>query len=281
MRSLLFLMFSSLGTVLATTAYGADNERFAVYYSDQLPIERFSQYQLLVFDRQHHPLLQPLAEEGKVLLGYVSLGEIEESSPYYMMLKRNNLVLQENKNWKGSHFIDVRNPLWQKVVIEEIIPAVLRDGFDGVFFDTLDSPLELERKNPTRYAGIRDASVRLIKAVRMHYPSLKIMVNRAYPILPDIAPSIEMALGESMLGEYDFAKKAYIHNDEKLYTQQVQWLTQAREFNPNLKIYTLDYADTKNPQAIAEIYRRQREYGFIPYVASVELDDLVDAPPGV
>jgi uncharacterized protein (TIGR01370 family) len=278
MRSMLFLMFSSLGTVLASTAYGANYEKFAVYYSDQAPVERFTPYQVLVLDSRHHPVLQPLTEKGKLLLGYISLGEAEKTSPYYTLLKKNGLLLNENKNWKGSFFVDLRQPLWQKMVLEDMIPLVLRDGFDGVFFDTLDSPIELERAHPQQYKGMKEAAVHLIEAVRTQYPQLKIMVNRAYPILPQVASDIDMALGESMLGEYDFDKKTYVKVQEPLYREQVQWLQEAQQKNNRLKIYTLDYADTKNSKAIKDIYRQQRTNGFIPYVASVGLDELVDEP---
>jgi len=278
MRSIVFLAFSSFGTVFAASSYGDSNEKFAIYYSDKAPVERFSHYQLLVLDRTYHPSLAELSEDGKMLLGYISLGEIEETSPYYRALKSSHLLLQENKNWKGSHFVDLRDPLWQQIVIEEIIPDALRQGFKGVFFDTLDSPLEMERSNPATYRGMSDAAVHLIQAIRMHYPNLKIMVNRAYPILPRIAPDIDMVLGESVAGDYNFEKKKYERVQPALYRQQVQWLQDAKQQNPQLRIYTLDYADSRDRKSIAEFYRLQRANGFIPYVASVGLDELVDEP---
>ncbi len=276
MRSLLFLAFSSFGTVFGSSAYGGGNENFAIYYSDKAPIERFNHYKLLVLDRIHHPSLQELSEDSKLLLGYISLGEIKQTDPYYDALKQNHLVLQENKNWKGSYVIDLRNPLWQKIVIEEIIPDVLRQGFNGVFFDTLDSPLELENSNPEKYKGMNDAAVHIIQAVRENYPLLKIMVNRSYAILPRIVFDINMVLGESVAGEYDFAKRNYIRVKPALYQQQIQWLQEAKRKDPGLQVYTLDYADTRDNKAVAEIYRLQRANGFIPYVTSVGLDELGD-----
>lgn len=278
MRSILFLAFSSIGTVVAASSYGDHNEKFAIYYSDKAPVERFNQYQLLVLDRQYHPPLKELSDNGKLLLGYISLGEIEQISPYFSLLKQRRLTLQENENWKGSYYIDLRNPLWQKIVIEEIIPNMMQQGFEGAFFDTLDSPLELERSNPARYRGMSDAAVHLIQAVRMNYPDLKIMINRAYPILPRIAFDIDMVLGESVAGEYDFDKKSYVPVEPSLYQLQVEWLQDIKQKNPQLQIYTLDYANTHDKKAVAALYRLQRANGFIPYVASVGLDELVDEP---
>lgn len=260
-------------------AAGEETGRFAVYYSDKATFEHFAPYRLLVLDSLYHPPLRPLSEQGKLLLGYVSLGEAEEHRPYFAMLKNSKLLLTENRHWKGSHIVNLRDAAWTKRVIEEIIPSVLRQGFDGVFFDTLDSPLEMERAYPKQYKGMKESAVHLIRAVRLHYPSIKIMVNRAYPLLPEIAPHIDMVLGESVYGDYDFDKKQYRRVEEPLYRQQVQWLQEARKYNPKLAVYTLDYADRDDRAAIAEIYRVQRANGFTPYVATIGLDDLVDEPP--
>lgn len=278
MRTILFLVFSALGTTLGVSAYGADNEKFIVYYSDQVPVWRLNNYHLLVLDAIHHPPLRALAEDNKSLLGYISLGEIEKTSPYFKELKKEKIVLNENPNWKGSYTVDIRSPVWQRIVLEERIPALLREGFNGVFFDTLDSPLELERAEPGRYTGMKEATRELMQAIKMHYPSLRIMVNRGYAVLPQIAPYIDMVLGESTFSEYDFASKKYVRVTPFLYRQQVKWLRDVRTSNPDLKIYTLDYADTENKDEITEIYRQQRSFGFIPYVASVELDEVIEEP---
>ena len=46
--------------------------------------------------------------------------------------------------------------------VEEIVPAVIRQGFDGVFLDTLDNPIDLEDKNKEKFAGMSDAAAHLI-----------------------------------------------------------------------------------------------------------------------
>ncbi len=190
------------------------------------------------------------------------------------MLKKNGVLLKENENWKGSYGVDIRDPLWQKIVLEEIIPGLLRQGFDGIFFDTLDSPIELERANPKLYKGMNDAALQIIQAVRRNYPSIKIMVNRAYTILPKIAPYIDMELGESVYSSYDFSKKSYGKVEKELYLLQVKWLQEAKSRNPNLKIYTLDYADKNDGKRIADIYRVQLANGFNPYVTSIGLNEI-------
>jgi len=261
-----------------STRAAAADERFAVYYSDQASAEDFAPYHLIILDSEHHPLIQPLLDQGKNILGYISLGEVKETDPYFARLKQENMVLAENPNWKGSHAIDLRNPLWTKKVIEDLIPPLLREGFNGVFFDTLDNSINLEDTDPQKFKGMRDGVVRLLETVRMHYPNIVIMVNRAYPLLPRIAPLIDKELGESVYADYNFETKKYGKVDSDTYNQQLKWLKDARAKNPKLEIYTLDYADPDNSSAIADIYKTERNNGFIPYVATVELDRLVSEP---
>lgn len=274
-KSLFVFLLSSL--LMTSHAASANEERYAVYYSDKAPISAFGPYQTLVLDARYHPPLQPLKEQGKLLLGYISLGEVDKDSPWFRAMKEQGLLLNRNENWDSST-VDIRSSVWQRAVIEDLIPAVLREGFDGIFFDTLDSPLDLERRKPERYAGMEEAAVQLVQAVRMHYPELRIMVNRAYPILPRLAPVIDMALGESVYADYDFERQSYSRVPPPLYHQQVEWLQQAKAINPNLKVYTLDYAKPSQRQKIAKIYRIQRENGFIPYVATIKLNRLVPEP---
>ena len=282
MRSIFIVAFLVLLAEPVVAAPTAENEKekdkFVVYYADKAPLKDFKPYQLAVLDSDHHPDLQPLKEEGKVLLGYVTLGEVNKNSPSYIPLKNHNLILQENPNWKDSYFVDIRDPLWAKIVLEEIVPAALRQGFDGVFLDTLDNPIDLEQKNHEKYAGMTDAAAHLVEAIRLHYPSAKIMMNRAYVLLPKVGGSIDMELGESVYAEYSFDKKTYGLVGAENYQKQVQLLQDAKQKNSNLKIYSLDYADPSDYSTIKSIYKTERANGFIPYVATQGLDKIIVEP---
>jgi endo-alpha-1,4-polygalactosaminidase (GH114 family) len=162
--------------------------------------------------------------------------------------------------------------------LEELIPSVLRQGFDGVFLDTLDNPLDLEEQSPKRYAGMTDAAAHLVQAIHMHYPSIKIMMNRGYGLLPKVGDSITMELGESMYTDYNFDKKIYEKVQASSYQEQVDLLKKAQQANPHLKIYTLDYANPSDTPVLLDIYKTERANGFIPYVATIGLDQLVEEP---
>lgn len=251
---------------------------WAVYYADKEPVKAFEPYRLLVLDSKHHPPLRALKDRGKTLLGYISLGEVEQHRPWYERVKGWGLLSQENPNWPGSFYVDVRDKRWVTLVVEELVPGILRQGFDGIFLDTLDNPPHLERTDAKRWAGMTEGAARLVRAIRTNWPRIRIMQNRAYEILPDVAPALDYTLGESVYAGWDFAaRKPHLQTEED-YRFQVAALTGAKRINPALGLYSLDYWDPADAEGIRRIYALQRANGFAPYVSVVDLDRLVPEP---
>ncbi|SMH35934.1 endo alpha-1,4 polygalactosaminidase [Azospirillum agricola] len=232
-----------------------------------------------MLDSRTHPPLRPLKDRGKTLLGYISVGEVETHRPWFGLVKGWGILDQENPNWPGSFYVDVRDRRWVKLVVEGLVPALLRSGFDGVFLDTLDNPPHLERTDPKRWAGMTGGAARLVGAIRRNWPQIRVMQNRAYEILPQTARSIDFALGESVYAGWDFAaKRPHLQSDED-YRFQVEALKEAKALNPVLGLFSLDYWDPADTAGVRAIYARQRANGFSPYVSVVELDRLVAEPP--
>jgi uncharacterized protein (TIGR01370 family) len=253
-------------------------QSFAVYYSDEASSSDFSGFDLLVLDSEYHPDLNTLADRGKTLLGYISLGEVEKIRPYFDEVRNEGILLQENPYWKGSYFVDVRDPRWTSRVIERLIPRILAKGFQGLFLDTLDNPAHLEETDPVRFKGMVSSAARLVKTIRYHYPTIKIMLNRAFEILPQVDSEVDLVLGESILADYDFNSSRYVRVPQGTYRGAVELLKKARERSPRLQILTLDYWDPSDREGIIDIYKEQRRNGFIPYVATVELDKVIPEP---
>lgn len=265
--------------MLARTTREEKAYRWAVFYAAETAFETLGPFDLLVFDRTSHPPLEPLIDAGKTVYGYISLGEMNRQRDEFARLQAWGILGEENPNWEGSHFIDVRDTRWVALVIEEMVPAILQRGFRGLFLDTLDNPVELERRDPVGNAGMTKAAARMIKALKLHWPDVPIILNRGYGLLDRVAFDIDHVLGESVYADYDFSTKTYQKVPTALYQEQVDILKRAQEMNPDLSVLTLDYWDPADTETIAEIYRVQRGNGFSPYVATVELDRIVPAPP--
>ena len=256
----------------------AADERWVVVYTEKPAIAEFRDYGLVVLDSLHHPPIRPLLEQKKTVIGYISLGEVENYRDYYKAVEKEGILYEKNPNWPDSRYIDVRDTRWTRRVIEELVPRLLHKGFQGIFIDTLDNPADLERRDPVKFKGMTEAAANLVKAIRRHYPRIYIMLNRSYEILPAVDGQIDAALGESVFTEIDFEKKTYRLAEPKVYRLQVQWLKEAQARQPKLKVYTLDYWPPTDAAGIARIYAEQRKNGFIPYVSVKELDRVLKEP---
>jgi uncharacterized protein (TIGR01370 family) len=276
-------MGHSLAALLAVlagrvAAASAADERWVVVYSEKPAIAEFRDYGLVVLDSIHHPPIRPLLEQKKTVIGYISLGEVENYRDYYKAVEKEGILYEKNPNWPDSRYVDVRDVRWTRRVVEDLIPRLLHKGFQGIFIDTLDNPADLERRDPVKFKGMTEAAANLVRAIRRHYPRMYIMLNRSYEILPAVETMIDSVLGESVFTEIDFEKKSYRLADAKTYQLQVKWLKEAKARRPRLKVYTLDYWPPTDKAGIARIYAEQRKNGFIPYVSVKDLDRVFKEP---
>lgn len=253
-------------------------DNFAVYYAASAASKELASYDLLVLDSDIHPDLTILNDRGVTLFGYISLGEVENHRGHFEWAQEQGLLLHENQYWENSYFVDVRNLAWTQHVIEHLVPKILAKGFHGLFLDTLDNPPHLERTDNDRFAGMTSAAANLVLAIRHHYPDVPMFLNRAYELLPLVAGAIQMELGESVFADYNFETDTYQLVDPATYKQQIEMLKAATQINPELQILTLDYWDPNDLQGIRAIYAEQRKNGFIPYVATIDLDRLIPEP---
>ena len=266
-----------LGGLAAKTTV-AQAERWLVYYSNTEPTRTFNPYSLLILDGRYHPPLRPLAESGKTLVGYLSLGEAAKDYTYFGALQSEGLLVRPSSTWQGNYYIDIRDPRWRARVCESIIPEILARGFHGLFLDTLDNALHLEQTDPAKYKGMNEAGAQLISAIRCRFPKILLVLNRAYTLLDTVVTDIDVALGESVYATFDFQRKKYCLVDAGLYKTQVTMLQAAVRKRPGLRIFTLDYWDPSDAEGIARIYKEQRSNGFSPYVATIDLTRIVNEP---
>lgn len=253
-------------------------KKWAIYFAENLPNEVFKPYSPVVLEPDQHPDLAILLESGKMVLGYLSLGEVSKDRHYYSEVKKEGLLLETNKNWPDSRMVDVRNPLWTSRVIEELIPSILFSRFSGVFLDTVDNPSYLEEKEPEKYKGMKKGIVQLIKTIRLHYPQMPIMMNRGFAILKDVANEIDMVLAENILVDHNIAEGKSRFVSEEQYQKVVKELKEAQKINPELEIFTLDYWDPNDTETVKKIYEIQRESGFYPYVSTLHLNQIIPEP---
>ena len=277
MRAGVRLLVAFLACATAVAGRAETYEPWVAYYGDALTANAFFDYRLVVFDADRHPPVAPLARRGIVVLGYISAGEIESHRGDFEDARRHGYVLAENPAWPGSFSVDVRDPRWQDR-IERIAQRILEHGFSGFFLDTLDDAAELEREEPRKNEGMTLAAAGLIKRLRARFPSAHIMLNRGFELYRFVAAEIDFILAESIRTDYSSDRKTFRYAPDRDYRDYVLRLDEARRLNPRLVVMTLDYWRPDDEDGIKRIYAEQRAHGFLPYVATPELDRVIAEP---
>lgn len=275
-----FLSFYSLITGLLFSHGYADEppKRWVVHYGENLPVEDYKDYSVIVLEPDQRPPINLLLEQGKTVLGYISLGEVSKDRSYFNSVKEEGILFEKNPNWPDAYYVDMRNKKWTSRVIDDLIPAILFQRFSGIFIDTIDNAETMEKQDPVKYRKMQEAAIKLIKTIRLHFPDMKIMLNRGFSILPYVAKEINSVLAESILALHNFKTGENTWIKPEYYAEIVKELKEAQKINPQLEIYTLDYWDLNDPNGIKKIYETQRAQGFIPYVATLKLNEIVPEP---
>lgn len=261
----------SISTALGQSPAGApiasrlsDIGSYSVYYGKTpADVAKLTNYDLAIVQPSTVTAaqLKTLHDSGTRVIAYVTVGELEKNSPYASRIQP-GWVLGENKNW-GSKYIDASQPGWQAIVKEQT-DALLARGFDGFFLDTLDTADLYPQAGP----GL----VKIVETLRADHPNAVIVQNRGFALLNATAPSIDAVMYENFSSMYDFGKKTYgpVSGDPSF----VQALNKR-----GLVVLTMDYATATQTDVITRDYERARSLGFIPFVSTINLDELLEINP--
>lgn len=244
------------------------------YYGDQAPSSVFSGYNPIIFDTKAHPSIALLIAEKKQVLGYIDLAEATSTDSWFSVVKEQGLLIRENPNWPGSWSVDIRNNFWKKLILNEIIPKIFAEEFNGLFYDQLDVALELEIEDPVKYSGMSAAAIDLVKSIHEKFPGKWIMINRSYSILPEVGNAINYVLAETLYTSYDFKNKRYFVRPEAEYLWQLSQLNQARQSFPHLVLFSLDYWDLNDKAMCKKIYAIEQSHCIRPYVTTISLGEI-------
>ncbi|WP_433692529.1 bifunctional glycoside hydrolase 114/ polysaccharide deacetylase family protein [Herbaspirillum seropedicae] len=242
----------------------------AFYYGVNPPLADLQAFDVAVvepeFVRNPAARTRAAADGMHQLFAYVSLGEVQPSRPYYKQLPP-GLLRGDNAAW-GSRVIDQNAPGWRDFFLDKIIAPLWAQGWRGFFLDTLDS-YQLFAKTDAERAVQTQAMIATLREFKRRYPEAKLILNRGFELLPEIAPLTYAVAAESLYRGYDAGRRSYgpvKDNDRAWLMGQMQT---ARE-RYHLPVIAIDYVDPQQGGARAlarETAQKISADGFIPWVA--------------
>ncbi|MGN6388318.1 MAG: bifunctional glycoside hydrolase 114/ polysaccharide deacetylase family protein, partial [Burkholderiaceae bacterium] len=246
----------------------------AFYYGAQPPLTDLAAFDIAVVDPDHVPdpaaHRRAPADGAHELYAYVSLGEIQPSRRYYADLPP-GVLHGGNAAW-GSRVIDQAAPGWRGFFLDRVIEPLWQAGWRGFFLDTLDS-YQLFAATDAERAAQAAAMTETIRELKRRHPEARLILNRGFELLPQIAPLVQAVAAESLYEGYDAARKAYRPVPRSDRDWLLAQLDKVRD-TYKLPAIVIDYVSPDVPGArerARETAQKILAHGFVPWVADGDL----------
>ncbi len=248
-----------------TKVLGNVNTFAAVYYDEQ-SLASLGKFDMVVLDPANYTSAEigELKSKGCIPIAYLNIGEVETYRSYFT-LADTDLFLSPDPYWRNRYYADLCNPVWQKVVLEDRIPHILKKGYCGLFIDLSDFLRE--------YPRMSDCAVSLIGKIRQRARDSYLVLDGGLSILDKVGNEIDGVAVEGLMGLYDFNSDKYEIRPDSTEDRETSVLLKAAK-KYRIKIFQLDYAAPSDTTVRNGIILQARRLGFVPYVGTVELDTL-------
>jgi polysaccharide biosynthesis protein PelA len=207
---------------------------------------------------------------GTIRLGYLSVGEADMHRAYWPAVQHQPFLVETNPAWPDNVRVDVRDPRWQELLINQEAPRLLRLGFQGFMLDTLDTAPYLERKDPARFSGSREALRNLLERLRRAFPQAIIIANGTDSLV-DAAPFVDGYVIEGAFATYDFGGWVYRATTEEEREWKLGQLARALEV-VRRPVFSVEYAGPQDRDLATWASAEARSRGFRPYVTVKEIN---------
>jgi len=242
----------------------------AFYYGAQVPWDELKAFDLVVVEPDHLPA-GPLPDLGRTrLAAYVSLGEVQPARAYARRLPA-AWIRGENPDW-GGLLIDQTQADWPAFFAEQVIDPLWQRGLHTFFLDTLDAYHRFAR-TPQERAAQEAGMVAVIRELARRHPSIRLIYNRGFEILPQTRAWVDAVAIESLFQRYEATDHRYSLVPEDDRTWLLARLREVRD-TYHLPAIAIDYVPAAQRALARETARRIQDLGLIPWVATPGLDTL-------
>jgi polysaccharide biosynthesis protein PelA len=261
--------------LLGAGAGSGKAEYFYVDYSRNVNPDNLRLYDLSIISPDAEVDLKEGHKLGRRFFSYLSIGEVASDAPYReKVIERKIPFFGKNEFWQ-SDLVDLSRPDWTQFIIE-LAGVSVQKGFDGFFLDTVDTVDLLIQKYPERADAFRGGLISLVKRLRLAYPDKKIIMNRGFSVIDELAGTVDGMLVESVFQTFDGTKKAYVAVAPAVTEELLRRLEKVKK--AGLWIYIIDYVDPANPRLAEETARRIENVGYRALISTIELQGRVLAP---
>lgn len=173
---------------------------FTVYYG-QPKIHTLSTYDIAIVEPSYYTKedIWSLQQKKTLVIAYVSVMEVREDDPLFIQLNREDFIYQSNKPMKqetyGTYLLNLGSSHWRSIIIKRIGELFLKEGYDGVFLDTIGDAEMAHLPEPWIHLH---AATQFVKDIRKWFPHMVLIQNNGLEILcQHTAPYLDAIVWEN------------------------------------------------------------------------------------
>ncbi len=267
---------------MSALASGADiaplpaDLRLYLNYAAKLESKAVLAHNFCILDPASNAPLEQGRALGHTHLAYVPAVEVAPATlPARAAQARGIPVLARNGDWNSS-VLDVTHPGWIDWLVDDVARPAIQNGYDGVFLDTIDSTMRIIMQDPSRAPACRKAVVNAILRLRHDFPGKRIVLNRGFDVVGEVAESIDSVLVEGLYQTWSPEKKEYIPTR----VEGTEWLLShiAHIQAKKLPVFVVDYVRPDDTTLARVTAKRIRARGCIPFVTTPDIQGEELAP---
>ncbi len=241
-------------------------QSFAVIYRHVSPDE-LAPFEMIILEPEHFRRheIQNLRQQGKIIFGYVNVGEIEEYRAFADRVP-DRWKLADNQHWPGHTFVHPKWKGWRKLLQTHVLNPMQEKGFDGFFLDSVDIAA------PWRFPETRKDMIRLIRWIRKQYPEKMLILNNGLFLAEALIEDIHGLLIEELFFTVDSAGRY----DVRPMKQRLMLLKDILRAKTrwDLPVFLVDYCPEPPPQICRDIKRMSGLLGLPHFVTDYHLTRL-------
>lgn len=228
------------------------------------------------FSRQQVERMQRKPDGSRrLLIAYLSIGEAESYRYYWQPGWRSRppaWLEKENPRWPGDYKVRYWERGWQRIIYGSpgaYLDHIIAAGFDGVMLDVVDAYDYFAAQNPASASEMVDFVEAISRYAKAERPGFLILPQNGEGLLeyPGYLAAVDGVVKEAL---FYGVKREGSRNppDEVAYSTSL--LERAR--SAGKPVFTVDYVSRQSQ--VADVYRRSRSDGFVPYAARRDLGSL-------
>ncbi|MBX2884305.1 MAG: endo alpha-1,4 polygalactosaminidase [Granulosicoccus sp.] len=241
----------------------------AFFYGADPPPHILSQFDRLVLesDNVSSEHLSELTAGGASAFAYLSVGEVAPHRSYRKYMEPDWFLGINSAS--DNQVLDLSNHDLREFLLEHV-GALSRAGYHGLFLDAIDGQ-HLVAGSEDDKAAQHDGVVSLIRSIAIRHPAMRLIVNRGFEVLDDIAHQVEAVAAESLFASWNNQLDAYGVVAKKDRDRLIKRLEHARD-KLNLDVIVVDYVPPQERERARQTALQIANLGFVPWVANPSLD---------